>query len=81
MQVSSIKKEGLLTAKDKKKRLQFAREVMRLLPETFWGDGIQFYFDGVSFVYKTNPFNDASATKTILPITKVLFYVNNIMEH
>ena len=59
------RKKGLLTAKDKKKTLQFARKVMRLLPENFWRDGIQFYFDGVSFAYKTNPFNDASATKTM----------------
>ena len=59
------RKKGLLTAKNKKKRLQFVRKVMRLLPENFWRDGIQFYFDGVSFAYKTNPFNDASATKTM----------------
>ena len=33
---------------------------MKLLPESFWRDGIQFYFDGISFAYKTNPFNDTS---------------------
>ena len=59
------RKMGILTAKDKKKRLHFARKVMRLIPENFWRDGVQFYFDGVSFAYKTNPFNDASATKTM----------------
>ena len=52
------RKKGLLTTKDKEKRLQFARKVMRLLPENFWRDCIQFYFDGVSFAYKTNPFNN-----------------------
>ena len=56
--------KGLLTAKDNKKRLHFTRKVMRLLPENFWRDGIQFYFDGVGFACKTNPFNDVSATKT-----------------
>ena len=59
------RKKGFLTAKDKKNRIKFARKVMRLLPENFWRDGIQFYFDGVSFAYKANPFNDASATKTM----------------
>ena len=38
---------------------------MRLLAENFLRDSIQFYFDGVSFAYKTNPFNDASSTKTM----------------
>ena len=59
------RKKGLLTAKDKKMRLQFARKVVRLLPKRFWRDDIQFYFDGVSFAHKIIPFNDASATKTI----------------
>ena len=45
------RKKGLLTPKGKKKRLQFARKVMIFLPENFWGDGIQFYFDGVSFAF------------------------------
>ena len=59
------RKKGLLTAKDKKKRLQFARKGMRLLAENFWRDGIQLYFDGVSFAHKISPFNDASVTKTM----------------
>ena len=59
------RKKGILTAKGKKKRLHLARNVMRFLPENFWRDGMQFYFDGVSFAYKTNPFNEASATKTM----------------
>ena len=59
------RKKGLLTAKDKKKRLQFDRRRITLLPENFGRDGIQFYFDAVSFAYKTNPLNDTSATKTM----------------
>ena len=59
------RKKGLLTAKDKKKRLQFGRRRITLLPENFGRDGIQFYFDAVSFAYKTNPLNDTSATKTM----------------
>ena len=59
------RKKGLLTDKDKKKRLQFARKEMRLLAEHFWRDGIQLYFDGVSFAHKINLFNDASVTKTM----------------
>ena len=103
------RKKGFLTAKDKKNRIKFARKVIRLLPENFWRDGIQFYFDGVSFAHKTNRrfcHKDHDLVKTkqrvtmhnkrkirrkwwphgtffllLLPITKALFYVKNIMKH
>ena len=59
------RKKGLLSAKDKKKRVQFAKKVKKTLPDNFWRDSIAFYFDGVSFAHKTNPYNDARATKTM----------------
>ena len=61
---SQSRKKGLLTAKDKKKRFQFAWKFKKV-PETFWRDDIAFYFDGVSFAYKRNPHNEARATKTM----------------
>ena len=51
------RRKGILTDKDKKKRLQFAKkELDRLLSDKdFWTKKIAFYLDGVSFIYKRNP--------------------------
>ena len=47
------------------RRHQFARRIRRLLPNDFWKSGISFYIDGTSFVHKTNPFDQARATKSM----------------
>ena len=57
--------KGLLTARDLKRRYQFACKIKRLLPSNFWEHGVSFYFDTTSFVHKTNPFDQARATKTM----------------
>ena len=54
----------MLTRKDLYKRLQFARRVRRYCPETFWKKLISFYFDGTSFVHKTNPYDQARSVKS-----------------
>ena len=56
------RKKGLLTNKDRKRRLNFTRKTKRLcLRENahFWRDEVAFYLDGVSFVHKYNLFNAA----------------------
>jgi transposase len=61
------RKKGLLTDKDRKRRLKFARKTKRLcLRENahFWRDEVAFYLDGVSFVHKYNPFNAAVTPKS-----------------
>jgi len=58
------RKKGLLTPKDVQRRLKFARKCRRHLCEDFWRSHISFYFDGTSFVHKTNPFDQARAPKT-----------------
>jgi len=58
------RKKGLLTPKDKRRRLKFARKMKKLAAENFWRKQISFYFDGTSFVHKTNPFNQARSPKT-----------------
>lgn len=53
------RKKGLLTETDKKMRARFAKKVLKKLKEEFWTEGISFYFDGVGFVHKMNPHNEA----------------------
>ena len=59
------RKKGVLHEKDKKQRLKYAKEMRRVLSSNpnFWKDDIAFYLDGVSFVYKRNPANNATAPK------------------
>ena len=58
-------KKGILTRKDLKLRLKFARKVRRILPKSFWTEGIGFYLDGASFTHKTNPFDQARAPRAM----------------
>ena len=56
------RKKGLLTAKDKKLRLRFARKVKRNFKyndrgsHILWTRGISMYVDAVGFEYKCNPY-------------------------
>lgn len=59
------RKKGLLTQRDLRRRYRFACDIKRRLPGDFWQCGISFYFDATSFVHKTNPFDQARATKTM----------------
>ena len=53
------RKKGLVTAKDRLNRVKFARKVLSRLTSEFWTEGISFYFDGVGFVHKTTPDDQA----------------------
>ena len=59
------RKKGLLSDKDRRKRLQYARKMKRQLKEhpDFWTKDVAFYLDRVSFVYKTNPLSTAMQPK------------------
>ena len=59
------RKKGLLTRKDLKIRLAFARKVKRILNPEFWKCGISFYLDGVSFMHKHNPSDQARVPRTM----------------
>ena len=49
------RRKGLMSRKDIKIRLRYARKVKRLLPNDFWTNGISFYIlDGTSFTHKRN---------------------------
>ena len=57
------RKKGLLTDDDISKRLKFAKSMVKNYPETVWTNDICFYFDGSSFVHKTNPADQARAPR------------------
>ena len=62
------RKKGLLSETDRKKRVAYARHMKRcLLPQnTFWTEEVSFYLDGVSFIYKHNPFSSATSPKSLI---------------
>lgn len=55
------RRKGVLTAKDKKKRVAHARKTLKNSSESFWIEDVLLYLDAVSFVHKRNPFQDALA--------------------
>ena len=57
------RKKGLMSQSDKDMRVTFARKMQADYPLNVWKDSIAFYLDGVSFVYKTNPMDQARAPK------------------
>ena len=54
------RKKGLVTLSDCEKRLKFANQRL-VKEESFWKETIAFYFDGVSFIHKTRPLDQALA--------------------
>ena len=49
------RQKGLLTDKDLKKRLKFARKIKREYNDSLWTEQIAFFLDAVSFIHKFNP--------------------------
>ena len=48
---------------DKVKRVEFPRKMQENHLPTVWTEAVAFYLDGVSFIYKTNPTDQARAPK------------------
>ena len=59
------RKKGILTRKDLRERLKFAKKVRRRLDPNIWKEGISFYLDGVGFTHKMNPCDQARAPRTM----------------
>ena len=57
------RKKGLMSQTDKDHRVEFARKMQAEYPPSVWTDSVAFYLDDVSFVYKTNPLDQARAPK------------------
>ena len=49
------RRKGLLSNGDRKKRVAFARRMVKENTKCFWMNEISFYLDGVSFAHKRNP--------------------------
>ena len=62
----NARKKGLLTDKDKKTRIKYARNMISKLKEEpdFYSNHVSFYLDGVSFVHKCNPQLEAQSPKS-----------------
>ena len=52
-------RKGALSVEDRKKRVKFARDALNRYDTRFWSDKVLLYLDGVSFVYKSNPYKEA----------------------
>ena len=58
------RKKGILTKLDTVKRLKWAKQCVRCKKDaSYWRHKIAFYLDGVSFIYKTNPYGEAMSPK------------------
>ena len=57
------RRKGRMTVKDLIARRKWCRWMLQRLPRDFWQYGISFYLDGVGFVYKQNPMDEAMAPK------------------
>ena len=54
------RKKGLMSLKDCKNRLYWARKIRRLnLGGAFWENGVSLYLDASGFVHKNNPYDQA----------------------
>ena len=62
-QYLQARKKGVLTEADQLRRLQFARKIKKDYDNSLWTEKISFYLDGVSFVHKYNPADQARAPK------------------
>ena len=70
------RRKGILSEKDQRMRLQYAREMKHGLsrnPDVFKHD-IAFYLDGVSFVHRQNPLQAAATAKSRIKRKKMKVY-------
>ena len=50
-----------MSASNRMKRVAFARRITNNYPPNVWTYKIAFYLDGIAFVYKSNPMDQARA--------------------
>ena len=56
------RRKGILTAADHERRLKFACGIKREYTSSLWTEQVAFYLDGVSFVHKYKPADQARST-------------------
>ena len=57
------RRKGILTLADHESRLKFARGIRREYSSSLWTEQVAFYLDGVSFVHKYKPADQARSTQ------------------
>ena len=57
------RRKRLLSADDRKHRVQYARAALRTHAKNFWTDYVLLYLDGVSFRHNHRPYHDAVSTR------------------
>ena len=55
--------KGVLTVADHERRMKFARGIKREYTSSLWTEQVAFYLDGVSFVHKYKPADQARSTQ------------------
>ena len=63
----NTRQKGILTAADRKKRVNFCKRCVSMVGDRLselWSKSISFYYDGVNFYHKSNPFSDAVSPKS-----------------
>lgn len=60
---ASARRKGVLYPADFTRRVKFCSE-MKTKPSSFWTDEVSFYLDGVSFTYKSNPYDNAACPRS-----------------
>ena len=62
-QYLNTRQKGILTDDDRRKRTDFCKKCQQLVGDDLWIKAISFYYDGVNFYHKSNPFSDAVAPR------------------
>ena len=60
---TQARRKGILTVADHERRLKFARKIKSEYTSSLWTDQVAFYLDGVSFVHKYKPADQARSTQ------------------
>ena len=63
----NTRQKGILTPQDRKLRVEYCKRVVAMVGDKhddLWSKAISFYYDGVNFFHKTNPYSDAVAPKS-----------------
>lgn len=59
----NARQKGILSTKDFRNRFHFAKNMKKKYNSDFWTDKVAFFLDGVSFIHKFNPADQARALK------------------
>ena len=62
----NTRQKGLMNKKDHKLRVQFAKKAIEQIGPSLWVERLSFFYDGVTFYHKTNPYGEAVAPKAKL---------------